>query len=153
VNNPPKKCANPKPLCIRSALLTPKFKISMEQKTYKCRFGLFVKLKEGIISHFPERKRVWYYPGDKFTDIEKKMFRNLISHHLNKSHLYCITELYDNQFANCQEERIALKIVDSVQHGFVTRIIERNNLMLYSDFLRGYPLPDYLKNNYTGLVK
>lgn len=116
-----------------------------ESPAYQCRFGLFVKLKPGIISHFPNQKRTWYFNGNKFTDIEKKMFRNLLSHQINKSHLYAITELYDNQFANDEPDRLVLKIVDTVHNGTVDRTIEKNNLQQYQEFLTGYPLPDFLK--------
>lgn len=117
----------------------------MENKTYQCRFGLFVKLKPGILSHLPGQKRTWYFNGNKFTDEEKKMFRYLLSHQLNKSHLYCITELYDNQFATDQPDRLVLKIVETITQGRAFRNIEKNNLQQYQEFLKGYPLPDFLK--------
>lgn len=116
-----------------------------KQPAYQCRFGLFVKLKPGVISHLPGQKRTFYFNGNKFTDIEKKMFRNLLNHQLNKAHLYCITELYDNEFANDQPDRLVLKIIENVNAGKIDRIVEKNNLGNYREFLNGYPVPDYLK--------
>lgn len=101
----------------------------------QCRFMLFVRLRPGIPSHFRNQERTGYYPGNKYTDREPEMLRNLLrmlNNHLPK---YDRVELYDN--IKNGEERIILKITDDC--------INRNDVHLYSLMLSNYILPQWLK--------
>lgn len=108
-----------------------------EQAKGQCRFMLFVRLRPGIPSHFIDQSRTGYYPGDKYTNKEPEMLRNLIrmlNNHLAK---YDRIEIYDNHKNG--EERIILKITDDC--------INRNDLHLYSLMLTNYILPQWLRSN------
>ncbi len=101
----------------------------------QCRFMLFVRLRAGIVSHFKDLKRTGYYNGDKYTDKEPEMLRNLVKMLDKRISMYDRVELYDNDKGH--QERIIVKITDGV--------IERNDLHLYSLMLQNYILPVWLK--------
>ena len=103
-----------------------------------CRFTLFVKLWPGVISTWPDLKRVWCMRGDKFTNIENKQLKNLLNHAKNNMHRYSIIELYDNTFKHDDTRRIILKYNDGV---FVL-----NNLEQYKQSLKDFPLPTEFKS-------
>lgn len=103
-----------------------------------CRFTMFVKLWPGIISHWPDRQRVWCMRGDKFTDVHSKQIRNLLNHAKKSMHLYCIIELYDNSYSHDNEKRMILEYKQGV---FV-----KNNLAQYQQSLKGFPLPEQFKS-------
>lgn len=105
-----------------------------ETKT-QCRFMLFIRLRPGIPSHFKDQSRTGYYRGDKYTDQECEMLRNLIRMLDKRLQQYDRIELYDND--KQQDERIILKITDEV--------IEKNDLNLYSLMLSKYLLPQWIK--------
>lgn len=119
-------------LCVAYKTITPE---TPSEQGRKARFGLFIRLKPGTLSYFPNQKRVWYYPGDKFTDEEYKMLRNLLNHLKKKVYDYDRVELYDNNKGI--EERIIFKMTDG--------IIEANAINQYSLMLLNYPLPEWLK--------
>jgi len=98
---------------------------------------MFVKLWPGIISHWPDRQRVWCHRGDRFSDIERKQIRNLLNHAKNNLHLYSIIELYDNTFSHDDPRRMILKYKEG--------IFEINNLAQYQASLKGFPLPEQFK--------
>ncbi len=108
---------------------------SSPEGSKRCRFDLFVRIRPGTPSPFKGQQRTWCYRGDKYTDQEYKMLRNLLSHLKKSLHLYDRIELYDNDKG--PEERIVVKIVDD--------LIERNQLRQYELMLLNYPLPDFLK--------
>lgn len=101
----------------------------------KCRFGMFIRLRPGMISYFPNQVRVWYYPGDRFTKHEPKMLKNLINLVKNRIAEYDRVIIYDH--TKTGEENEIVKIVDDE--------IKRNYLHLYSLMLGSYPLPEFLK--------
>jgi hypothetical protein len=104
----------------------------------RCRFDLFIRISPGnpgINAGSKGLQRTWCYRGDKYTQEEYKMLRNLLKIVVKNVQLYDRIELYDNQKAPA--ERILLKMTDG--------IIERNRLQLYELMLLNYPLPDYLK--------
>jgi hypothetical protein len=101
----------------------------------QCRFMLFIRLREGIVSHFKDLKRTGYYRGDRYTDREPEMLRNLVKMLDKRLSMYDRIELYDNDKTG--EERIVLKITDGC--------IERNDMQLYSLMLTNYLLPKWLK--------
>jgi len=98
---------------------------------------MFVKLKPGVISHFPGQERCWCFRGDRFADTDQKQIRNLVNHFKAKMHLYAIVELYDNDHPRDSEERMILKYIDGV--------ISDNSLVRYQDLLDRYPLPKFLR--------
>ena len=103
----------------------------------KSRFELFVKLKPGTASAFPNQKRVWCYPGNKFTDEHPKQLKNLLKL-LNKNIAdYWLIELYDCDYSKEQEERIIYKVNAGT--------IEINRLSAYQDYLTNFLLPDIFK--------
>jgi hypothetical protein len=106
-----------------------------QETANRCRFDVFVRLKPGIRSTFRNQARTWCYRGDKYTDQEYKMLRNLLSHIKKNLAIYDRIELYDNHKG--PEERIILKLTDGT--------IERNQLKQYELMLLNYPLPEYLK--------
>lgn len=101
----------------------------------QCRFMLFVRLCPGIVSHFNNRERTGYYPGDKYTNKEPEMLRNLIKMLDKRLATYDRIELYDN--VKNGKERIILKVTDGC--------INHNDLHLYSFMLTNYILPQWLK--------
>jgi len=100
----------------------------------KCRFGMFIRLAPGYVSHFPGQVRTWYYRGDKFTTEESKMLRNLLYMIKKRIKEYDRIELYDNTKV---ENKIVVKITDGV--------VEINQLQRYREMLNGYSLPIFLK--------
>lgn len=106
-----------------------------EKRKGQCRFMLFVRLKPGVPSHFNNQSRTGYYNGDKYTDKESEMLRNLIKMLDKRLSMYDRVELYDNDKPG--DERIILKITDGV--------IDRNQVHLYSLMLTNYILPQWLK--------
>lgn len=110
--------------------------MSITQKK-QSRFTLFVKLKQGIISHFPGQERVWCFRGDKFAKTEQRQIKNLINHIENKIINYQIVELYDNNFEKNKPQRLIIKYKDG--------IIEKNDLFRYKTILSNYSIPKFLK--------
>lgn len=104
-------------------------------KERRCRFDMFIRLRPGIPSPFRDQQRTFCFRGDKYTDIEHKMLRNLLNLVKNKIHLYDRVELYDNSKGIC-EERIVLKITEDV--------VAENRLNHYSLMLHNYALPHWL---------
>lgn len=100
----------------------------------QCRFMLFIRLRPGIPSHFANQSRTGYYPGNKYTDKEPEMLRNLLKMIDKRLSMYDRIELYDNQKSG--EEKIIVKIVNDT--------IERNDLNLYTLMLAKYILPKWL---------
>lgn len=100
----------------------------------KCRFIMFVRLRPGIPSHFKDLSRTGYYPGDKYTDKEPEMLRNLIKMLDKRLDHYDRVVIYDN--FKSDHEREILKIVDG--------IIEPNRIKQYSLMLTNYILPKWL---------
>lgn len=105
------------------------------KKKCQCRFMLFVRLRPGIPSHFKDQSRTGYYPGDKYTDKEPEMIRNLIKMIDKRLPMYDRIELYDNDKPG--EERIILKLTDDC--------INKNDLHLYALMLSNFILPKWLK--------
>lgn len=103
----------------------------------QCRFMLFVRLRPGIPSHFRDRKRTGYYPGDKYTDKENEMITGLVKmvhKEYTEKKRFDRYELYDN--VNPPDTRIILKITDDY--------IESNDLKLYSIMFGKFQLPQWL---------
>ena len=109
----------------------------MEPKKF-CRFTLFVKLWPGIVSTWPDLKRVWCMRGDKFPGSESKQLKNLLNHSKNNLHRYSIVELYDNTFKKEDTRRIILQYKNGV--------FEINNLAQYQQSLKDFPLPEHFKS-------
>lgn len=107
---------------------------SPDQAT-RCRFGMFVRLTPGIASPFKDQVRVWYFKGDKYTDQEPKMLRNLLNHFKKNPGKYDRVIIYDQQKTG--DEKEVLRIIEGT--------IERNDLHLYSFMLIKYALPEWLK--------
>lgn len=103
----------------------------------RCRFDLFVRLSPGIVSFFPNQVRTWCYRGDKYTDQESKMLRNLLKLCVKNFSVYDRIVLYDH--SNQGDEETILKIVDGV--------IEVNRIRVYSLMLLNYTLPLWLKSS------
>jgi len=104
----------------------------------QCRFMLYVVVAPGNITPFKDLQMSGYYPGNKYTDIESMMLRNLvkmIDKEITVKKRFRIFELYDNHKNG--EERIILKVTDDC--------INRNDLHLYSLMLTNYILPVWLK--------
>lgn len=106
-----------------------------EKEKGQCRFMLFIRLRPGIASHFRDQSRTGYYPGNKYTDKEPEMLRNLVKMLDKRLPMYDRVELYDN--AKQGEERTILKVTNDC--------IDRNDLNLYSIMLSNYILPQWLK--------
>lgn len=108
-----------------------------QQNPTRARFDLFVKLKPGIVSHLPGQKRTWCYRGDKFTDDEPKMLRNLIQMASKRLDSLEILEIYDNRLPLDSPARIILKISSGV--------IEKNRMQYYRDMISTMPLTETFK--------
>lgn len=106
----------------------------------RSRFDCFIKLRPGTVSHLPERKRTWCYRGDKFTDQENLMIRNLVKFIIKKAQDFSIIELYDNSQPPADPARIILRLFDGV--------IEKNllNRDPYKSYLTNLPLPEWLQS-------
>jgi hypothetical protein len=100
-----------------------------------CRFTMFVRLAPGYISQFRDQQRTWCFRGDKYTDDEAKMLKNLLNLLKNKIQLYDRIELYDHD--RTIEKKIILKITDGV--------VSINDLKDYKGKLHNYALPVFLK--------
>jgi hypothetical protein len=102
----------------------------------RCRFDMFVRKKPGLPGFFTRNGpiRTFCFRGDKYTDDEPKMLRNLLSLLQKKFVEWDRVELYDN--AKSGEDRMIIKIVDYT--------IEVNELNLYSLMLERYILPKWL---------
>lgn len=96
-------------------------------------FDLFVKLAPGIKSHFPLQKPVFCYPGNKFTNEDHKMLRNLLSIVKKSLDKYELMELYDNRYPRDDPRRQVVRIYRGV--------VEKNRLNKYGHMLERYPLP------------
>lgn len=103
----------------------------------RARFDMFVVLKKGVTSWFPERKRAFCYRGDKFTADEKRMLPSLIRLLIKKMDQFETVELYDNDFHFHNDNRIILKITAGV--------VEKNDLQKYSRLLTKVSLPVFLR--------
>jgi hypothetical protein len=103
----------------------------------QCRFELFVRLRTGLISMFKDQQRCWCYRGDKYTDEEPRMLKNLLNLAKNKVDNYFLMELYDNNKPRNDGQRLILKVQD--------RKIKVNRLNNYADMLQQFPLPEWLK--------
>lgn len=102
----------------------------------QCRFTMFVRVRPGIISVFKDQKRVWSFRGDKFSDEEPKMLKNLINLMKNKLAEYDRIIIYDHHKA--VEDKEILKIVD-----YEIRI---NVLNRYQNtLLINYAIPKFLQ--------
>lgn len=101
----------------------------------RCRFDMFVKLKPGVVSRFKDQQRTWCFRGDRFTDIEAKMLRNLLNHLNKQIGDYEQVELYDNSLVG--DNRKIVKIDND--------IIVRNQLAQYPNYLMNYTVPQWLK--------
>lgn len=111
----------------------------MTQKTFKkrCRFDCFVRLSPGNVSHFPGQKRTFCYRGDKFTDQEPVMIRNLVRMITKNLQKFDLVELYDNNLPPDSPARIILKISGG--------IIEKNRLPYYKRDLVQLVIPEPFK--------
>lgn len=101
----------------------------------QCRFMMFVRLRPGVPSHFRNLSRTGYYPGDKYTDKEPEMLRNLLKLLDKRLQQYDRVVIYDNDKQG--EEKEILKIVDEC--------IDRNKINLYQLMLTNYILPKWLQ--------
>lgn len=111
--------------------------LTLQDLRRRARFDMFVALKPGVITWFPDRKITWCYRGDKFTDVESRMLSSLVRVLIKKMDLFKTVEIYDNDFHFQNEDRIILKISSGV--------VEKNILDKYKKALDRVPLPDYLK--------
>lgn len=107
------------------------------QNPQRARFDLFVKLKPGIVSHYPDRKRTWCYRGDKFTNDESKMLKNLIQLAIKRIDQLEVLELYDNRLPMDSDSRTILKISSG--------IVEKNRLQYYQDLVQSMVIPETYK--------
>lgn len=103
----------------------------------RCRFDLFVRKRPGLPGFYTRNGpvRTFCFRGDKFTNEENQMLRNLLKLLIKNIGEYDRVELYDNDKSG--EERIIVKITNNV--------IEDNNLNLYSLMLDKLILPVWLK--------
>jgi len=101
-----------------------------------CTFDLFVKLKPGLPSKFPQGKNTFCFIGNKFTNENDQMLRNLLSIVKKSLDKYELMELYDNRYSRQEENRLLLKIHKGV--------VEKNRLIYYQNMLHRFPLPQWL---------
>lgn len=111
--------------------------LTLQDLRKRARFELFVVLKPGIVSWFPDRKRAFCYRGDKFTDNESRMIKSVVQILIKKIDLFQVAEIYDNDYHFQNENRIILK--------YSAGIVEKNLLDKYKKALTRIPMPDYLK--------
>lgn len=103
--------------------------------TTRCRFDLFVRVRPGNLTNFRDQQRTWCYRGDKYTNEEHKMLRNLLNLVKSKLQIYDRVILYDHSYQG--EENIVLKIIDDN--------IQVNAITKYSLMLLNYPLAEWMK--------
>lgn len=96
---------------------------------------MFVRLRPGYVSHFAGQVRTWSFRGDKYTDQESKMLKNLLNLLKNKFQFYDRIIIYDHH--KTVDEKEIVKIVDGV--------VSINKLHRYSHILENYSLPNFLK--------
>jgi hypothetical protein len=104
----------------------------------QCRFMLHTVLRLGIVSHWNDRGRAGYYPGNKFTNKEPEMLTSLlrmIDKEVTQKQRFSILTLYDN--AKISDEKIIFKISDGT--------IEPNKLNLYSLMFGKFVLPKWMQ--------
>jgi len=99
-------------------------------------FDLFVRLHDHLPSTFPQEKRVFCFPGNKFTREDDKMLRNLLSIIKRHGSKYMLVELYDNRYPKTDDRRLVVKILNGV--------VETNRIDHYRPMLERYPLPPQL---------
>lgn len=104
----------------------------------QCRFTLFVVLRTGVISPFKDLQRAWCFRGDRFTDHEPKMLRNLLNLAKKQVADYFTMIFFDNSFPKNNERNVIMKVQDG-------KVKPGNRLKDYADMLSEYPLPDWLK--------
>lgn len=121
-------------------------------KRPRCKFDMLCKLRPGIISHWPEQKRLFTMRGDQYTDEMPKMLCKLLTHLKNKIDNYCLVELYDNTYIEFLDEHqkpfkllkqsIVIKL-SVAEDGTIT--VEENQLRHYQDYITKLQLPTYLE--------
>jgi hypothetical protein len=104
----------------------------------KCRFGLFVRLYDGLPSRFPRETRHFYFRGDKYTDQEDQMLINLLNLSIKSLKKYRLMMLYDTVFPVNDEKNTPFKLLDGV--------VEKNLLFIqYPDIMNQRAWPPFIK--------
>jgi hypothetical protein len=102
----------------------------------RCRFDMFVMLRNEVPMTFVTGSKEWCIRGDKYKTEANKMLQYLLgivkNHHSN----YYLMELYDNTKPKENGERLILKILNNQ--------VKVNRLLNYPDLIKNFSLPEWL---------
>lgn len=113
----------------------------VKEKKERCRFDLFVRVKETLPARFLNGKKEFCFRGDKHDTEPAKMIRYLLGIVKNHHRQYNVMELYDNTKPKTDRERVIVKVLNGQ--------VKINRLTLYTELLKDFHLPEILSYEIT----
>jgi hypothetical protein len=107
----------------------------------RCRFDMFVMLRNDVNMTFANGSKEWCFRGDKYSEVPKKMLTYLLGIVKNHSANYYLMELYDNTKPRENGERLIFKILNNT--------VKVSRLMNYPELLQNFSLPEWLSYEIT----